>query len=209
MITLNIKEHYIILVLLFAVLLIVIRYMAASWSKFLEMTAYMRLMGFVALATALALVFVPGGTQLRTYFGAGVFLMIAVLNGVAVVANTVMMGDDSAKFPEGITQALVTSCAVVMGILFLFTYIEQGANLAWIKREYDERDTYLTQQAESGVRDAFIPMLRPQWESRYSYAYESDITDDCDYWINGFYRDEYGFDNVTGVPRDEWNEQQE
>ncbi|SFU66791.1 DUF3329 domain-containing protein [Butyrivibrio sp. INlla21] len=204
-VTLNIKDNYMVLTMMFAVLLVVIAYMMASKSKFFEMTGYMRLMGFIALATAYAVVAVPGSPQLRTLYGAGIFLMIAVLNGIAVIANTVMLGG-SDTFPQGLLQMFITSCTVILAILLVFTYIEQGANLARIKGEFDERDAYLKECAANGEDDVDAPMLRPGRENRFTMAYESDISDDPDYWINDAYRWHYGIDNITGIPRDEWNE---
>ena len=212
-VTLNIKEHYLILTLMFAVLLVVIAYMMASKSKFFEMTGYMRLMGFIALATVYALVAVPQSPQLRSFYGASIFLMIAVLNGIAVVANTVML-DDGNWLPQGVMQAFVTSCTVVMGILLLFTYIQQGANLARIKREFDERDAYFAECASRGEEDITAPLLRPGWENRFSKAYESDISDEPfdpedpdnpERWINKAYEDYYEIDTIDGVPREGWD----
>ncbi len=212
-ITINIEDHYLILALMFAVLLVVIAYMMASKSKFLEMTGYMRLMGFIALVTVYVLVAVPKTPELRTFYGASIFLMIAVLNGIAVVANTVML-DSSDTIPQGLMQAFITSCTVVMGILLLFTYIKQGANLARIKREFDERDAYFAECAERGEEDITAPLLRPGWENRFSKAYESDISDvpfdpenpnDPVRWINKAYEDYYEIDTIDGVPREGWD----
>lgn len=204
-ITLNIKEHYLILILVFAVLLVIIAYMMSSKSKFFETTTYMRIMGLISLITAYVLVAVPDSPQLRSLYGASIILMIAVLNGIAVVTNTVML-DDRNAVPQGIVQAFVTSCAVVMGILFVFTYIEQGANLARIKREFDERDAYLAECAQKGEEDVTVPMLRPGWENRFSAAYDFDVKeDDPEDWINETYRWHYGLESVNGVPREGWD----
>ena len=55
--------------------------------KYVEVTAFMKLIGFIALATVLALIAIPDGPQLRAYYGASIFLMIAVISGLAVVMN--------------------------------------------------------------------------------------------------------------------------
>lgn len=62
--------------------------------------------------------------------------------------------------------------------------MESGANLARIYREYHERDVYLTEQAENGVKDVTVPMLRPDFETKYSDGYNSDITASPEYWLN-------------------------
>ena len=62
----------------------------------------------------------------------------------------------------------------------MFSYIENGANLARIKREFDERDAYLTEMAKGEEMWVEAPMLRPDWDNRYSMAYSSDICEDKD-----------------------------
>ena len=51
-----------------------------------------------------------------------------------------------------------------------------------------------------------IPLLRPDFETIYSDAYNSDIQEDPEYWINIAYASYYGFDSVSGIPREDWNE---
>lgn len=206
-IVINIRDNYFILVAAFVVLLIFIYYMSADKKKFLETTKYMRMLGFVALMTAFSLIAVPS-SQIRTYYGAGLFMMMAVLNGAGIVANTLFMSG-SASDKEGglsytILQTAVTSLVAVWAIVLAFTYIEQGANLARIKREMDERDAYVWQQVEAGEVEICVPRLRPQWENRFSFAYDSDISDDCDYWINLFYTEHYGIECFWSVDREEW-----
>ena len=47
-------------------------------------------------------------------------------------------------------------------------------------------------------------MLRPGFEKKYSDGYQSDLTDDPEYWINDAYEKLYGIDKITGVPRENW-----
>ena len=206
-IVINIRDNYFILVAAFVVLLIFIYYMSADKKKFLETTKYMRMLGFVALMTAFSLIAVPS-SQIRTYYGAGLFMMMAVLNGAGIVANSLFMSG-SASDKEGglsytILQTAVTSLVAVWAIVLAFTYIEQGANLARIKREMDERDAYVWQQVEAGEIDVYAPMLRPNWENRFSFAYDSDLSEDYKNWINVFYAEHYGIDAIWGVDREEW-----
>lgn len=206
-IVINIRDNYFILVAAFVVLLIFIYYMSADKKKFLETTKYMRMLGFVALMTAFSLIAVPS-SQIRTYYGAGLFMMMAVLNGAGIVANTLFMSGSASDREGGLSytmlQTAVTSLVAVWAIVLAFTYIEQGANLARIKREMDERDAYVWQQVEAGEVEICVPRLRPQWENRFSFAYDSDISDDCDYWINLFYTEHYGIECFWSVDREEW-----
>ncbi len=208
-IVINIRDNYFILISAFIVLLIFIYYMSADKKKFLEVTKYMRMLAFVALMTAFSLMAVPS-SQIRTYYGAGLFMMMAVLNGAGIVANTLFMSGSASDREKGLSfcllQTAVSSLVAVWGIILVFTYIEQGANLARIKREFAERDAYIWQQVEEGEIDVYAPKLRPQWENRFTFAYESDLDDDYYNWINMFYAEHYGIDAIWGVDREEWNE---
>ncbi len=208
-IVINIKDNYFILISAFIVLLIFIYYMSADKKKFLEVTKYMRMLAFVALMTAFSLMAVPS-SQIRTYYGAGLFMMMAVLNGAGIVANTLFMSGSASDREKGLSfcllQTAVSSLVAVWGIILVFTYIEQGANLARIKREFAERDAYIWQQVEEGEIDVYAPKLRPQWENRFTFAYESDLDDYYYNWINMFYAEHYGIDAIWGVDREEWNE---
>ena len=75
-----------------------------------------------------------------------------------------------------------------------------GHDRAW--KDYE----YLQQKAAEGVKEVTVPELRPQFTSKYSMAYENDIKEDKEYWINGGYAGYFGFEWVYGVPRDEWTE---
>lgn len=149
---------------------------------------------FVFIATCFALIMAPEPMR-RAYFGAGIFLTVAVAQFFVYVAEE-----------ETVFASLKTSLVAVLALLMFFTYMECGAHLMRVYREYNERDAYLTQMAEAGVSDVTIPMLRPDFDNKYTYGYESDIQEDPGYWINVAYATYYGFDSVSGVLREEWTE---
>ncbi len=194
-ITLNIKESYLLLVLSFMVIVIAICYRAGSVKNFWEATKGMFLFGFLFLATCYALIAVPD-SQLRTYYGAGLFLMTGIMEGFAYICNR--------GFDEDLVQIGATSLVAVLSVIFIFTYIQEGANLARIKREFDERDAYLTEASEGEEMVVEAPMLRPQWETKYSMAYESDLTEDKFNWLNLSYSEHYGLWYIIGVDRQTW-----
>ena len=193
-ITLNIKNYYLVLVLVFIVIAIAIFYRGGK-GALLQKVPGMALFGFLFLATCYALIAVPD-SQLRTYYGAGLFLMTAIAMGIGWVANE--------GFKEDFVQIIATSVVTVFGILLIFTYIEEGANLARIKREFDERDAYLTEMAKGEEKVIEAPMLRPEWETRFSMAYDSDITEDKFFWLNISYAEHYGLWYIIGVDRETW-----
>ena len=194
-ITLNIRNNYLILVFAFVVILIAIAYRCKSFDKFFEAAKDMLLFGFLFLATCYALIAVPD-SQLRTYYGASLFLMIGILEGFAWILNE--------GFSEDLVQILGTSLVTLLGIFLIFTYVEEGANLARIKREYMERDAYLTEAAKGEEMVVEAPMLRPDWETRYSMAYSSDLTEDKFNWLNLSYSEHYGLWYIIGVDRESW-----
>ncbi len=194
-ITLNIKNNYLILILLLIVLMIAIAYKTGSFSRFIEASATEFLFGIAFFATCYALIAVKY-TELRAYYCASLFLMTAIMNALAWIVNV--------GFEDELVQILLTSLVTVLSVILLFTYIEQGANLARIKREIDERDMYLTRCALNGEHVVEAPMLRPDWENKYSMAYISDVTEDKFFSLNMFYAEHYGLWYIIGVERESW-----
>lgn len=193
-ITLAVRENFLILLLIGLLLFIIVYYQKKSWKALWASSGNGLLWAFVFLATCYALVLTPE-TQDRAYFGAGVFLTVAVVQFFVDVEGK-----------EAIFASLKTGLICVLMLLMFFTYMDSGANLARIYREYNERDVYLTQKAQEGVTDVTIPMLRPDFETKYSDGYNSDIQEDPGYWVNVAYASYYGFDSVSGVPREGWTE---
>ena len=196
-IALNIKNYYLILVCVYIVLLIAIAYRLGSFEKFKDVTKDMLLFGLLFIATDGALIALAY-SELRAYYCASLFLMTAIAEGFAWASNK--------GFKEDLVQIFVTGLATVLVIVFAFTYIEQGANLARIERELNERDAYLDYMAEQGEMVVEAPMLRPQWDNRFTNAYESDITEDKFYWMNLAYAEHHGLWYIIGVDREEWTE---
>ena len=193
-ITLAVRENFLILLLIGLLLFIIVYYQKKSWKALWASSGNGLLWAFVFLATCYALVLTPE-TQDRAYFGAGVFLTVAVVQFFVDVEGK-----------EAVFASLKTGLICVLMLLMFFTYMDSGANLARIYREYNERDVYLTQKAQEGVTDVTIPMLRPDFETKYSDGYNSDIQEDPGYWVNVAYASYYGFDSVSGVPREGWTE---
>ena len=193
-ITLAVRENFLILLIIGLLLFIIVYYQKKSWKA---LWAYSRngiLWAFMFLATCYALVLAPE-PQARAYFGAGVFLTVAVVQFFVDVSEK-----------EVIFASLKTGMISVMLLTMFFTYMDSGANLARIYREYNERDVYLTEKAAEGVTDVTVPMLRPDFETKYSDGYNSDIQEDPGYWVNVAYASYYGFHSVSGVPREEWTD---
>ena len=193
-ITLAVRENFLILLIIGLLLFIIVYYQKKSWKALWACSRNGILWAFVFLATCYALV-MTAEPQARAYFGAGVFLTVAVVQFFVDVSEK-----------EVIFASLKTGMSSVMLLVMFFTYMDSGANLARIYREYNERDVYLTQKAAEGVTDVTVPMLRPDFETKYSDGYNSDIQEDPGYWVNVAYASYYGFNSVSGVPREGWTE---
>ncbi len=193
-ITLAVRENFLLLLIIGLLLFIIVRYQRDNWKVLWRTERNGLTWFFVFLATCYALVMTPEPMP-RAYFGAGIFLIISVTQFYADVSGI-----------ESVFAVLKTGLLSVMLLLMFFAYMDSGANLARIYREYNERDVYLIQKAEEGVEDVTIPMLRPDFETKYSDGYNSDIHDDPGYWINVAYATYYGFNSVSGVPREDWTE---
>ena len=149
---------------------------------------------FVAMATSYALILVAT-TANRAHFGAGVFLMIAVLQGIVDIR-----GDElwikTAKY------SLVT----LLSLWLVFTYMDNLVNVARIYREDQERITLIKEANAQGKDSVVIPQLRDAFQNPYSCAHEGDLQPEPYYWINLFYETYYGVNEIIAIPRDEWNE---
>lgn len=193
-ITLAVRNNFLILLIIFLILFIIVKYQHENWKEFCQFSRNALLWALVFLATCYALVLTPEPMP-RAYFGAGIFLIIAVVQLYADVSER-----------ERIFGMMKTGLVSVLFLIMFFTYMDCGANLARIYREYRERELYLIRMAEEGVREVTVPMLRPAFENKYSDGYNSDIGEDPEYWVNVAYAQYYGFDSVEGVPREEWTQ---
>lgn len=149
---------------------------------------------FLFLAVSYALILAPEPMP-RAYFGAGIFLIMAVVQALEAIE-----GQDS--FSKVFTPAVTG----ILTLCFFFTCVESGADLARIYREDRERVAYIEQQKAEGNLELTVPMLRPEFENKYSDGHNSDLTEDPENWVNVAYMDYYGLESITAVPRDEWSE---
>lgn len=144
---------------------------------------------FLFVATSYALMLAPQA-QDRAFFGAGVFLFIALMQGVG------LLGDEKIK----------TLAVAIMLLFMLFTYVTSAAKLIWIYRESKERMDYLAAQQAAGAEESGAPLLRPQFETKYSSAHRMDLDGKFTYWVNEMYSEYYDLKLIWGVPREEWTE---
>lgn len=149
-----------------------------------------------AAATCYALAIAPTPMN-RAYFGAGIFLFIACIQGIVDVAEQ-----------ELAIRAAKYSLVSVLCVWLCFTYLENLVNLARIYREENERIAILQEEKadENGDGIVVLPKLREPFANPYSNMHASDLDEDSGYWINLFYEVYYDVGNISAIPRDEWDE---
>ena len=194
-ITIAIKENYFVLLAAAVVVVVLLAYFIKDQKEYREKVKPVILFTFLFVITCYALIMVPT-SELRSYYGASVFLMIAVANGMVSLSDA---GSDLVK-------GTISAVLAVFALIFVFSYFDDGAKLARIKREFDERDAYFAQMQQEGIQDIYAPMLRPMWDNRFSAAYRMDITEDDEYWINMFYSGHYNLGIIVGVDREDFTE---
>lgn len=146
------------------------------------------------LATSYVLILTPEPMP-RAYFGANIFFAIACVQMIQRLGRE-----------DILLMSLKTGGIVAATVWMFFSYTENGANLARILREVNEREAYILEQTSQGNYDLTLPMLRPEFRTEYSFMYDNDISMEEDFWINEVYRMKYGLNSVKAVPRAEWNE---
>ena len=154
----------------------------------------MLLFAVVSIATAYALIMTPQPMD-RAYFGAGIFMIIAFVQAVWYIPHE-----------EIYLSTLKYGGICVFAIVMFFSYCENGADLARIMREVKERDAYVEEQKAQGNYNLTVPMLRPEFETKYSFLYMNDVDEDPESWGCSIYRQYYGLESLVGIPRSEWTE---
>lgn len=182
------NHHFMIYIVIIILLGTYFYYTKRKWEEFVETGVFV----LAAFATAAVLIFTPE-PMARAYFGANIYMMIAAVQMISYIResdvfwNSLRMG--------GVLAASVWMC---------FVYVEEGANLVRIMREVNEREEFILEQTADGSREVTLPKLRPQFETRFSFMYDSDLSTEEGYWINEVYRMAYDLDSVTVVEREDW-----
>lgn len=147
---------------------------------------------FSGLATAAVLIMTTSPMP-RAYYGANMFMMIAALQMIQMIREE-----------DTLLISLKNGGIIAAMIAMTFVYIEEGANLARIRREVNAREAYIQEEVAKGERELILPMLRPAFESKYSMAHFVDISEDETNWNNNIYQNKYGIYISEVLPWDEW-----
>lgn len=190
-ITLDIRELFWPLLVIFIIVtvLLILQKKIISFYKS-ESIIFM----FVGIATAYALMLAPTPAN-RAFFGAGVFMIIACIQGIMEL-----------KEEEMLIRAAKYSFVTILSLWLIFTYLDNLVNLARIYREENERIELILETKAVGGEFAVVPQYREAFRNPYSVAHDSDMTENPRYWINTFYEGYYEIGSVVAIPREEWNE---
>ncbi len=203
--TLNIQSNFQVLLCVLIVTLVIgvmqKRGQGKNGRTILREMAGQLLFTFLFLATSYALV-MTAETQARAFFGAGIFLLIACLQGVV----NICMAEKSLGRAESIwVRSASWSILLILMLQLVFTFLKDGTNLGRIYRECAERQACVEEAAAQGKQEVTVAKLRPEFETRFSDAYNSDLQEDPGYWTNVAYEGYFGVESISAVPREEWD----
>lgn len=193
--TMTIRELFFELLILFIIVVtfLVLQQKLKEWKQIRRNESILFFLS--AAATAYVLAIIPT-TADRAFFGAGVFLMIAVLQGIADI--------DVEK--ETVLRGVKYASAGILCLWLFFTYMDGLINVARIYREETERiEMIKADKADpNGDGIVIVPKLREEFATPFSNGHLSDMENDKNFWINTFYELYYDVGNITAIPRDEW-----
>lgn len=185
-----IDEHLLLYLVVICFLGTYFYYKRCHWKNFVEVGIFT----LAGLATAAVLIFTPQPMP-RAYYGANVYLLIAVLKMIQ------MIPEDEFLLRVGKAGGIIAG-----SLIFFFVYMEEGANLVRILREVEIREEYILEEVKKGNTELRLPKLRKEFQSRYSMAYLNDISSEEGNWNNDLYKEVYGLRNIEVLPWDEWEE---
>jgi hypothetical protein len=160
----------------------------------------------LSVVTAYALI-LTALTESRAYFGAGVFLIIACLEGIVTDIDEEKTLETATGVHDtaGIGVRLISySVLAAASLYFVFMYMDNGANMMRLYRGSQERENYILEQKAAGNNEITVGQLHRDFDTEYSNAYDSDLKEDTGYWTNVGAEKYYGVSSITAVPYDDW-----
>lgn len=142
---------------------------------------------FVFLATAIigAIILAPTPSN-RVYFGAGVFLILACSQGFQLLSQC-----------DRWSRIVQYSVLGIMVVQFGFTYIDASSQLLRISLQHKEIEASIEQQKAIGVDVIVIEPYDEFYRTEYSYAHDSEITEDATHWSNWIMGQYYGVKRIV------------
>lgn len=187
-----VNEYMMIYIVVICLLCAYLLYKGRKLEEFMDSFIFC----LAGLATSYVLILTPEPMP-RAYFGANIFFAIACVQMIQRIREE-----------DTLLISLKMGGIAAATVWMFFSYTENGANLARVLREVNERESYILEQTSQGNYDLTLPMLRPEFQTKYSFMYDNDISMEEDFWINEVFRIKYGLNSIKAVPREEWEEGQ-
>ena len=151
---------------------------------------------FLFVMTVYALILTPGAEP-RAFFGAGVFLIVACVQGIADCVRT----EKESGSGSILCRTLAYGITAAMMISMFFTYVECGAHLLRIRRDTWTREAALEKAAEEGAQYVEVYRLHTAFDNKYTCAFYggSEPTEDPGYWVNLMYEAYYGIPEISAI----------
>lgn len=187
----NRVEEFMLLYLAVVIILLVYcihRYKQNSYKEYVHITIF----SLAGLAACYALILAPEPMP-RAYFGANIFLLTAAAEAVSKIRK-----DDVTLY------SLKTGVILVGAVWMYFSYMKNGADLARLLREVNNREAYIIEQTANGNYDLTLPIIRDDFKCKYSFLRTVDLEEQEDSFNNACYKIGYNLNSIQAVPEEEW-----
>ncbi len=160
---------------------------------------------FLWAATSYAMI-LARPSEPRAFFGAGIFLLLALLNAVLECVQA-----ERQQHKTLIARLIVGTGLIFGSLAFLVSYLDCGTNLGRIYRDYAERVRYIENCRDQGILDVTVAQVHPDFleNNPYTAVGGMEPQEDPEFWINGMYEQYFGVEAVRAVPYDDWKQLQE
>lgn len=187
-ITLVMKNEFFILIAIFIALFIVCLFQGRKLFELRNAILFFVL--FVLTSYALILIPEP---QVRAYFGAGIYLLIAI-------AQLFVQIVDNEKYPW--CEMVKTIAVTLMCLYFVLLYFDAGASLDRIRRQSNEQVEAINEAISNGNTDViYVKEIDPSFENPYTYVYTGGLKEDPEYWVNIAYCEYFEVGSIVVLPR--------
>lgn len=187
----NNVEQYMMLYIAI-ILLLLVYYIGKYKQEGIRKCINIIIFGFVGIATCYALILAPEPMP-RAYFGANIFFLTAVAESISKI-----------KEEDGILHYFKSGAIIAGTVWMFFSYIRNGADLARLLREVNEREAYILEQTAMGNYDLTLPIIREDFKCEYSFLRDVDIEEKEDSFNNACYCIRYHLNSIQAVPEEEW-----
>lgn len=198
-VTLIIRSYFFVLLAVYLLLWIAYWYLSTSqdtrakWAVLRRPALYL----FLFVITSYALI-LTSATQPRAFYGAGIFLLIGVLQLIRLLLD--LATERGLAAPRILLYAGTGILAMYLG----FVILDCGARVARIYRDVNERVSYIEAARDAGESEVTVAQVHVDFYNDYSAIAESELSEDPDYWTNVSYEEYYGVERIIALPYDAW-----